>query len=153
MLRLLTAFVALLVAAALAPAFAADPAPSLPGADKPSAARPSQPRSGDRNLLDRLGLGPGKPRRADEPAINAVPKTPAEPVVPGFAQADRNGDGFVSRNEFMTERAQVAVPTAKNRERMRRYNARLERRFGAADADRDGRLTPREIDRAGGRFF
>ncbi len=80
-----------------------------------------------------------------------------------FARLDKNGDGFIDRDEYMTARGPKSVSTSPQVKAMREarfrrintsgsgkisrteWNAESERLFAAADANKDGRLTPDEL--------
>jgi hypothetical protein len=68
-------------------------------------------------------------------------------------QLDTNQDGFVSREEYMRDHQRGATVGDIGTQRyMQRYH-RFDSRFRAADRDRDGRLSPDEIDAMQGRRF
>ncbi len=118
--------------------------PQLPQYENPLDKRIEQARKA-------LGLPP-------QPKFDNQGETSPSPVEPGLSstvlpQLDRNQDGFVSREEYMSDRQRGATVGALGTQRyMQRYH-RFDSRFRAADTDRDGRLSPDEIDAMQGRRF
>ena len=108
----------------------------------------------DRRIQDglrKLGL-------PDQPQLDITKETEPEAEPPGLSQSvmpelDGNRDGYVSRGEYFSSRQRV--PTVGNRgsERSLQRRDRIDSRFRAADRDRDGRLSPEEIDRMQDRRF
>lgn len=74
----------------------------------------------------------------------------AEPVVtPVFERyigIDANGDGEISRPEYMRGNARFIAVGPRGDARRRAYTARLKSRFRGADRNNDGRITPQELE-------
>jgi hypothetical protein len=103
----------------------------------------------NRDPLERLGFGrhvrlPGAPRTAQ----------PSAPTFdPGVSRLDADGDGLVSRDEYVQgNNRQFAIGGA-NPTRQRVYRQRLNSQFGYADQNRDGKVSPQELQSVRGARF
>ncbi len=104
-----------------------------------------------REGLKSIGL-PEQPQldiTKDAPPLSAPPGL-SETVLP---KLDSNRDGFVSRQEYLLGRQRSVTAGARGIQNHVRRNDRLISRFGAADANGDGRLSGAEIDAMQGRRF
>lgn len=104
-----------------------------------------------REGLRKLGL-------PDQPEPDTGRQTEPEAEPPGLSQTvlprlDRDGDGSVSRSEYMGSRQRPAVAGQRGIQMHLQRQERLDSRFRAADRNRDGRLTGEEIDEMEGRRF
>ncbi len=96
------------------------------------------------SILLSLGLALSLPLHAEEtPAVPVAPTAPATPEAPAkekhdpaemFKKRDKDGDGFVSKEEF-TKSAKDA--------------AKAEAAFAKKDANSDGKLSPEEFAAGG----
>ena len=98
--------------------------------------------------LHRLGVPEN--RLEDPHAPDAPP--PAPPAFdPGVSRLDGDRDGAISREEYFQGRTRLITPGSRSEQRHRRHQERLDSRFRDADRNRDGKITPEELQR-GGRF-
>lgn len=108
----------------------------------------------DRNIkesLRKLGL-------PDQPSPDQGREAEPEAEPPGLSQSvmprlDSNDDGYVSRDEYFSSRQRVPTVGIQGTQRYLHRRERLDSRFRAADRNRDGRLSPDEIDGMEGRRF
>lgn len=76
-----------------------------------------------------------------------------------FARMDRNGDGGLSRDEYVDDfktrlpAMLEALPAGQREDRKGRELRQVEIRFGVLDADDSGQITPAEFDRSGSMMF
>ncbi|MHA1108842.1 MAG: hypothetical protein ACTSQV_06970, partial [Alphaproteobacteria bacterium] len=90
----------------------------------------------------RLGYSANVPQMPHE----ETPKPVVPPIFEQFSAMDRNGDGDISRGEYMSARTRLlpAGPTGDSRRRSQ--SARLNSRFRGVDSNKDGRITPEELE-------
>jgi hypothetical protein len=108
----------------------------------------------DRNFresLRKLGL-------PDQPSPDQGRETEPEPEPPGLSrsvmpQLDGDRDGYVSRGEYFSSRQRAPMVGNQGTQRHLQRRERIDSRFRAADRNRDGRLSPAEIDEMEGRRF
>ncbi|MGE0745459.1 MAG: hypothetical protein AB7K86_09430 [Rhodospirillales bacterium] len=129
----------------------APPPQARRGSPSQAGLQPRQP--GETDPMRRLGLPPVRDLR-QAPAKAGTPSD-QPPVYDGFDRLDRNGDGFVSEQEYMGARGRPpAVGLAPDAgQRYQRIDQSLNRRFRAADTDRDGRISVDESRGIGNRRF
>lgn len=101
--------------------------------------------------LRKLGL-------PDQPDPNGNRETEPEAPPPGLSQSllprlDSDGDGSVSRNEYLTARQRPAVAGQRGSQMHLQRRERLDSQFRAADRNHDGRLSAEELDAMEGRRF
>ena len=101
--------------------------------------------------LKRLGLPP-------QPKLDITGETVPQEEPPGLSETvmpglDQNRNGFVSRDEYMRARRGLRHAGRRGAEFYVHRGQRFDSRFRAADRNRDGRLSPDEIDRMKGRRF
>lgn len=95
----------------------------------------------NRDPLARLGFGrhvtlPGAPKAAE----SSVPT-----FDPGVSRLDADGDGLVSRDEYIRGNERGFAIGGANPTRQRVYRQKLKSRFGYADQNRDGKVSPEEL--------
>jgi hypothetical protein len=83
--------------------------------------------------------------------VLALPEAKApEPVVPPvfdrYVRIDANGDGEISRQEYMRGNARFITVGPRGDARRRAYTLRLRSRFRGVDRNNDGRITPQELE-------
>ena len=108
----------------------------------------------DRNIkesLRKLGL-------PDQPSPDQGKEAEPEAEPPGLSQSvmpelDSNRDGYVSRSEYFSSRQRAPIVGNQGTQRSLQRRERVDSRFRAADTNRDGRLSPEEIDGMEGRRF
>lgn len=95
------------------------------------------------------GLGFGSNAAPDAEGGGGTADKPLQPdqILPGFTRMDRNGDGLLSRNEYMAGRAPANVPGNSGGGRMQRYDQRLKGMFRSNDLNNDGYVSPQELNR------
>jgi len=101
--------------------------------------------------LKRLGLPP------QPPLDTGADEAPAEPP-PGLStvivpQMDSNHDGYVSRDEYFANRGRGRTAGSVGTQHYLQRQNRMDSRFRNADRNRDGRLSPEEIDEIGNARF
>ena len=101
--------------------------------------------------LKRLGLPP-------QPKLDITGDLVPQEEPPGLSSSlmptlDQNRNGFVSRDEYMRSRRGLLHADRRGAEFYIRRGERFDSRFRAADTNRDGRLSPTEIDRMQGQRF
>ncbi|MGB0631750.1 MAG: hypothetical protein ACPGRZ_13755 [Alphaproteobacteria bacterium] len=155
---LIPPLIALAVAFACAPAFSQQqptPFPWEKNADRflrqglPKIENPIDKRINEG--LKRLGLPP-------QPKLDITGETVPQEQPPGLSETvmptlDQNRNGFVSRDEYMRSRRGLLHAGRRGAEYHIRRDQRFDSRFRDADRNRDGRLSPDEIDRMKGRRF
>lgn len=107
--------------------------------------RPTPQPSDD--LMQRLGL---PPVRANSDLAPAAPPPPNWEGSDRFDRFDRNGDGYLSFQEYQAgrHRASAVGLGARGDDRQRRIDQGMSTRFRAADTDRDGRVSADEARNA-----
>ena len=101
--------------------------------------------------LRRLGLPP-------QPKLDITGEEIPQTEPPGLSQTvlprlDTNRDGYVSRQEYVSSRQRVGTVGRRGTQHHVHRNQRIDARFRAADRNRDGRLSPDEIDQIKGPRF
>jgi len=129
----------------------APPPQARRGAAPQAGLQPAQP--GEADPMRRLGMPPVRDLR-QAPAKAGTPAG-EPPIYDGFDRLDRNGDGFVSQQEYLGARSRPpAVGLAPDAgQRYQRIEQSLDRRFRAVDTDRDGRISADESRGIGNRRF
>jgi hypothetical protein len=102
----------------------------------------------NRDPLARLGFGrhvrlPGEPKAA---------KPSAPTFDPGVSRLDADGDGLVSRDEYVRGNDRLP-PIGTGPARQRGYRQRLKSQFGYADQNGDGKVSPQELQSVRGARF
>jgi hypothetical protein len=102
----------------------------------------------NRDPLARLGFGrhvrlPGEPKAA---------KPSAPTFDPGVSRLDADGDGLVSRDEYVRGNDRLP-PIGTGPARQRGYRQRLKSQFGYADQNGDGKASPQELQSVRGARF
>ncbi len=85
-------------------------------------------------------------------AAEAVAAAPSSNAA-RYARLDSNRDGFISRGEYLAGRSRPVRAGAIVRTRHGWRQSRLQSRFRAADRDRDGKLSVKELDGIRNRRF
>jgi hypothetical protein len=98
-------------------------------------------------LHDKLGLPENK---LDDPQAPAVPTAPPG-FDPGTSRLDSDRDGTISRQEYFQGNTRAITPGFRGEQRYRQGQERLDSQFRNADRNRDGKITPGELQR-GSRF-
>ncbi len=83
-----------------------------------------------------------------------IPATPAieapQPVVPPvfefYSEMDKDGDGNISRQEYIGARSRIVSAGPAGDTRRRSHMARLKSRFRGVDSNNDGRISPEELE-------
>ncbi len=94
----------------------------------------------DKALLKILGL-PSNARQRQ----NRAPVGAADEGFGDYRRFDRNGDGSISRDEYMSSRSRGFRAGRGGDSRSRRHRARLNSRFRGADRNRDGKISAEEL--------
>ena len=98
----------------------------------------------------KLGLpshGIDRPSAPDAPVVAPVTLDPA------VSHLDVDGDGLVSRKEYIQGRSRLSKYGVKTNRNSQRRNQRLQSQFRKADSNRDGKVSPLELQSVGqGRF-
>ena len=108
-----------------------------------------------KNLLFRdharaLGLSSNAIRRPTRPNAPVVAPITLDPVV---SHLERDGDGSVSRAEYFQGRSRLSNIGVKTGRNNQRRTSRLQSQFRNADSNRDGKVSPLELQSVGnGRF-
>ena len=77
----------------------------------------------------------------------------APTFAPGIAQLDTNLDGSVSRDEYFRGRDRRFAISDNSPTRRQVYLQKLDSRFGYADEDGDGKVSPEELSSIPGARF
>ena len=103
----------------------------------------------NRDPMARLGYEPNRP-----PPTASQDTAPAAPTFePGIAQLDTNLDGAVSRDEYFRGRDRRFAIGDNSPTRRRVYLQKLDSRFGYADQNGDGKVSPEELSSIPGARF
>ncbi len=103
----------------------------------------------NKDPLARLGFG----SHVKLPSAPAAPTAPAPAFDPGIARLDSNNDGVVSRDEYVRGNNRQFGTGAAGSARERVYRERLSSQFGNADQNRDGKVSPEELQGIPGARF
>lgn len=139
--------------------------PALPGQERerrylnpqpPQVLQPPDPlarqerefRDAVRDPAARLGLPPN-------PTFTDPAPPPSSPLAlpPEMGPVDRNSDGAISRSEYFRGRNRSVPAGPAGELRQQRLFERLDSRFRNADSDRDGYVTPQELQNYGNPRF
>jgi len=120
--------------------------------------RPANPQIGINKANSTLFRDPGKALGLQSNAISR-PTAPNAPVVapvtldPAVSHLDINGDGSISRGEYFQGRARLSNLGVKSDRTNQRWKQRLDSQFRRTDLNRDGKVTPEELQSSGGARF
>jgi hypothetical protein len=103
----------------------------------------------NRDPLARLGFG----GHVKLPQAPVAPTAPAPAFDPGVARLDTNNDGAVSREEYVRGNDRQFGTGGAGSARQRLYRERLSSQFGNADLNRDGMVSPEELQGIPGTRF
>ena len=98
-------------------------------------------------LHNKLGL---PENRLEDPHAPAAPTAPSR-FDPGTSRLDSDRDGAISRQEYFQGNTRAITPGFRGEQRHRQGQERLDSQFRNADRNRDGKVTPAELQR-GSRF-
>jgi hypothetical protein len=100
--------------------------------------------------LHRLGEPENKPFSPHAPT---GPGTAPPTLRPGVAELDRDNSGTITREEYFRGRTPFMTPQDRIGSRGRRTMDRLNSQFRDLDRNRDGIVTPEEVQQGGGSRF
>ena len=99
--------------------------------------------------MRRLGLPENRIFEQNAPETTSAPPT----LQPGVVEMDRDKNGAISREEYFQGRGRFMTPQQRGSSRGRRAVNRLDSQFRNADRNRDGIVTPEELEQSGGGRF
>lgn len=99
--------------------------------------------------MARLGYSANVPQSRDPEAGPAAAAPAAPPAFDRFSGMDRDRDGAISRQEYMSARSRFFPAGRTGATRRRAVTARLKARFRRMDSNRDGRITAEELESPG----
>ena len=103
----------------------------------------------NKDPLARLGFG----SHVKLPSAPVAPTAPAPAFDPGVARLDSDNDGAVSRDEYVRGNDRQFGTGGAGSARQRVFRERLSSQFGNADLNRDGKVSPEELQSIPGTRF
>lgn len=96
-----------------------------------------------------LGLPSNVIRQPSRPNVPVVAPVTLAPVV---SHLDADGDGAISQSEYFQGRSRLSNIGVKSDRNSQRRTQRLQSQFRNADSNRDGKVSPLELQSVGSRF-